>query len=62
MHHYWMAVWSVLRARWDALCREPEAGYTTETVVVTAALVIMALAVIAVIVAAVTGAANNIHL
>ena len=38
MQHYWMAVWTVLKARWDLVRREPEAGYSTETVLVTALL------------------------
>jgi hypothetical protein len=50
-----------IRARWALLRAEPEAGYTTETVVVTAMLVAMALAVIAIIIAKVTATANNIQ-
>ena len=50
-----------IRQRWALLRAAPEAGYTTETVVVTAMLVAMALAVIAIIVAKVTSTANNIQ-
>ncbi|TVT52023.1 hypothetical protein FNH05_13710 [Amycolatopsis rhizosphaerae] len=56
------AVASVLKARWEVLRREPEAGYSTEAVLVTALLVVMALAVIAIIVAKVTHKANGINL
>ena len=41
---------------------EPDAGYSTETVVVTGLLVVAALVVIAIIVAKVTDAANAISL
>ena len=60
--HYLVALWTVLRARWELVRREPEAGYSTETVLVTALLVVAALAIIAVIVAKVTAKANGINL
>ena len=56
------AVWVVLRARWEELRRRPEAGYSTETVLVTALLVVAALAVIAIVIAKVTDKANGITL
>ncbi len=59
---WWDAVLVDLRARWAAVRREPEAGYSTETVVVTGLLVVAALIVIAIIVAKVTEAANGISL
>jgi hypothetical protein len=62
MHDYWMAVWTGLKARWELVRREPEAGYSTETVLVTALLVVAALAIIAIIVAKVTAEANGINL
>ena len=62
MHDYWMAVWTVLKARWELVRREPEAGYSTETVLVTALLVVAALAIIAIIVAKVTAKATGITL
>ena len=62
MHDYWVAVWTVVKARWELLRREPDAGYSTETVLVTALLVVAALAVIAIIVAKVTAKANGINL
>ncbi|WP_255443401.1 MULTISPECIES: hypothetical protein [Amycolatopsis] len=42
--------------------REDEGGYTTETVLVTAALVALALVVIALLVKVVTDKANSIHM
>jgi len=56
------AVWVVLQARWEELRRQPEAGYSTETVLVTALLVVAALAVIAIVIAKVTDKANGITL
>ncbi|EWC64535.1 hypothetical protein UO65_0142 [Actinokineospora spheciospongiae] len=55
-------MWTVLRARWEELRRRPEAGYSTETVLVTALLVVAALAVIAIVIAKVTDKANGITL
>ncbi|MEV8442149.1 hypothetical protein AB0425_32640 [Actinosynnema sp. NPDC051121] len=54
------ALWIVVQARWEELQRRPEAGYSTETVLVTALLVVAALAVIAIVVAKVTEKANGI--
>jgi hypothetical protein len=51
----------LLRARWQMLRAEPEAGYSTETVVVTALLVALAIAVLAIIAVKVTSTANNIN-
>jgi hypothetical protein len=51
----------ILRARWQMLRAEPEAGYSTETVVVTALLVALAIAVLAIIAVKVTSTANNIN-
>ncbi|MEC3978888.1 hypothetical protein [Amycolatopsis sp. H20-H5] len=70
MHHdlltalktQWATTSSILKARWDALRGEPEAGYSTETVLVTALLVVAALAIIALIVAKVTAKASGISL
>jgi hypothetical protein len=62
MHDYWITVWSGIKARWELVQREPDAGYSTETVLVTALLVVAALAVIAIIVAKVTAKANGISL
>lgn len=58
----WLAVSLLLRARFESLRRAPEAGYSTETVLVTALLVVAALTVIAIIVAKVTAKANSINL
>jgi hypothetical protein len=62
MHPYLVALWTTLKARWDVLRREPEAGYSTETVLVTALLVVAALAIIAIIIAKVTAKATGITL
>lgn len=59
---WWDVLLVDLRGRWAALRREPDAGYSTETVVVTGLLVVAALIVIAIIVAKVTEAANGISL
>lgn len=59
-------LWTLLevqwRSRWEPLRRDPEAGYSTETVVVTALLVVLAIVVIGIIAAAVTAKANSITL
>jgi hypothetical protein len=62
MRTYWALVVGALRARIERLRRDPEAGYTTETVVVTALLVVAAIVVVAIIVAKVTAKANGINL
>ncbi len=62
MHPYLAAWWTTLKARCDVLRREPEAGYSTETVLVTALLVTAALAIVAIIVAKVTAKATGITL
>ena len=54
--------WVVLRGRVQALRRHPDAGYSTETVVVTALLVVAALGVIAIVVTKVAAKANGITL
>ncbi|WP_232237282.1 hypothetical protein [Actinoalloteichus fjordicus] len=51
-----------LRDRWQALHRDPDAGYSTETVVVTALLVALAIAVLAVLAIAVMNRATSIDL
>ena len=53
-------LFGVLRGRWEALRADPEAGYTTETVIVTALLAALALTAVGIIVAKVVSAANNI--
>ena len=60
MRAYWEMLWIIVRARWEILRRDPDAGYSTETVVVTALLVALALAVLGIIGAAVTAKANSI--
>lgn len=51
----------LLRTRWQVLRAEPEAGYSTETVVITALLVALAIAAVAIIAAKVLARANNIN-
>lgn len=56
-------VWTQLRARIDELRRNPDAGYSTETVVVTALLVALVLLVVGVIIwNKVVSKANSIDL
>lgn len=62
MRTYWALVVDVLRARIELLRRDPDAGYTTETVVVTALLVVAAIVVVAIIAAKVTAKADGINL
>ena len=50
------------QARWKQLNDEPEAGYASEAVLVTALLVLGAIVVIAIIIAKVTSKANGIDL
>ncbi|MHB1585079.1 MAG: hypothetical protein ACYCU7_09135 [Acidimicrobiales bacterium] len=53
-------LFEVLVARWRALRAEPEAGYSTETVIVTALLAALALTAVGIIVAKVIAKANSI--
>ncbi|MBN1174643.1 MAG: hypothetical protein JXA67_20940 [Micromonosporaceae bacterium] len=53
---------SELRYRWRLLRERPDAGYSTEAVLVTALLVTLALLVIGTIAAKVSGKANSIDL
>ena len=53
---------AMLRARLAAARSTREDGYTTEYVLVTGLVILMAIAVVAIIVAKVTGAANAINL
>jgi len=62
MHTYWQLVRTLLRTRLEELRRNPDAGYSTETVLVTALLVLAALAVIAIIIAKITAKAHDITL
>lgn len=62
MHEYWNAMWTMLRARVELLRRNPEAGYSTEAVLVTALLVAAALFVIAIVIDKVIAKANGITL
>ena len=53
-------LFAVLHGRWEALRGDPEAGYSTEAVIVTALLAALALTAVGIIVAKVVSAANNI--
>ena len=53
-------LFEVLAARWQALRADPEAGYSTETVIVTALLAALALTAVGIIVAKVVAKANSI--
>jgi hypothetical protein len=50
----------MLRTRWQLLRAQPEAGYSTEAVVVIALLVVMAIAAVGIIAAKVLSKANSI--
>jgi hypothetical protein len=50
----------MLRTRWQLLRAQPEAGYSTEMVIVTALLVALAVAAVAIIAAKVLSKANSI--
>jgi hypothetical protein len=62
MRTYWALLSAGLRARLAELRRHPDAGYTTETVVITALLVVAALTVVTIIVGKVVTKANSINL
>jgi hypothetical protein len=51
-----------IRHRWHAIRATNDAGYTTETVLITALLVTLAIVVIGIILVKVTGKANSIDL
>lgn len=53
-------LFQMLLVRWQALRADPEAGYTTETVIVTALLAALALTAVGIIVAKVIAKANSI--
>lgn len=54
-------LWGCIRDQIHRLCRD-QRGYTTETVLVTAALVVLALAVIGILVTVVIDKANSIEM
>ena len=60
--NFMRAAAAVLRARLATARSAREGGYTTEYVLVTGLIILMAIAVVAIIVAKVTGAANAINL
>jgi hypothetical protein len=62
MQQLWTQMVEQIRSRWQQLRATGDAGYSTETVVVTAALVILALAVLAIIAAKIIAKAKAIDL
>jgi hypothetical protein len=54
-------LFTVLHGRWQALRADPDAGYSTEAVIVTALLAALALTAVGIIVAKVVSSANNIN-
>lgn len=62
MFDIWNALAHALVARWSVLRRDPEAGYASETVLVTALLIAAGLVVVGIVVAKVTAKANGINL
>jgi hypothetical protein len=54
-------LFTVLHSRWQALRADPDAGYSTEAVIVTALLAALALTAVGIIVAKVVSSANNIN-
>lgn len=58
----WLTARDELRARWTVLQNRPDAGYSTETVIVTALLVLLALTVIGILIARVTAKVSGIDL
>jgi hypothetical protein len=59
---YWTVLWTALRTRTEALRREPEAGYTTEFVLVVALLAIAVVLIVTIIVTKIVTKANGIDL
>jgi hypothetical protein len=53
-------LFTLLHDRWQTLRADPEAGYSTEAVIVTALLAALALTAVGIIVAKVVSSANNI--
>ena len=53
-------LFNTLAARWQALRAEPDAGYSTEAVIVTALLAALALTAVGIIVAKFIAKANSI--
>ena len=53
-------LFTVLHGRWEALRADPDAGYSTEAVIVTALLAALALTAVGIIVAKVIAKANSI--
>jgi hypothetical protein len=60
IYRYLIRMFQQLRRRWQVLRAQPEAGYSTEAVVVTALLVAMGVAAVAIIATKVLSSANGI--
>ena len=59
---YWTIMSTTIRARIEQLRNEPEAGYTTEFVLVAALLAIAVVLIVGIIVGKVVAKANGINL
>ncbi len=60
IYRYFVQLFQQLRRRWQILRSQPEAGYSTEAVVITALLVAMGVAAVAIITTKVLSSANGI--
>jgi hypothetical protein len=61
-NNYWTVLWTALQARTESLRREPEAGYTTEFVLVVALIAIAVVLIVGIIVTKIVTKANGIDL
>ncbi|WP_329562058.1 hypothetical protein [Kitasatospora sp. NBC_01266] len=61
IHLVWTRTRQHLADRLEAMRREPDAGYTTETVVITALLVLMGIAALGILAAKVADKANSLN-
>jgi hypothetical protein len=59
---YWTILWTAVRARIDVLRKEPEAGVTTEYVLLVALIAIAVVTIVGIIVTKLVTKANGINL
>ncbi|GAA1994212.1 hypothetical protein [Kitasatospora viridis] len=62
IHHVWTVIRQHLADRAETIRNEPDAGYTTETVIVTALLVLAGIAALAVLGSKIADKVNSINL
>ncbi|MCE7009939.1 hypothetical protein LWC34_45110 [Kibdelosporangium philippinense] len=62
MREYFSTLWTMISARFETLRRNPDAGYSTETVLWIAGLAAAALLLAGIIIAKVVSKANSITL